>query len=172
MHRGGGYHSVRERFLKEAPFDAKRRAYRKAIGRELRICRWCGTEYLPQGRRSWCSDQCVDAYLIRSDPGHVRRLVKARDKGVCALCAVNTYALHREISARFSVQHEDGYRCTDYRLVNEELVRLGYTPGLSLWAADHIIPVHKGGGACGLANYRTLCVPCHKKVTASQRKRT
>lgn len=33
------------------------------------------------------------------------------------------------------------------------------------WQADHIIPVHKGGGACGLDNYQTLCVECHKQKT-------
>lgn len=30
------------------------------------------------------------------------------------------------------------------------------------WEADHIIPVFKGGGACGLNNYQTLCLNCHK----------
>jgi len=34
------------------------------------------------------------------------------------------------------------------------------------WQADHILPVCEGGGLCGLDNYRTMCVPCHKKVTA------
>ena len=29
------------------------------------------------------------------------------------------------------------------------------------WHADHIMPVHKGGGLCGLENLRTLCVLCH-----------
>lgn len=37
---------------------------------------------------------------------------------------------------------------------------------LSGWEADHIVPVAKGGGQCGLDNYRTLCTPCHKRVTA------
>lgn len=36
----------------------------------------------------------------------------------------------------------------------------------SWWEADHIVPVVEGGGQCGLENYRTLCVPCHKRVTA------
>jgi len=36
----------------------------------------------------------------------------------------------------------------------------------SWWDADHIKPVVEGGGLCGLDNYRTLCVPCHKKETA------
>jgi 5-methylcytosine-specific restriction endonuclease McrA len=31
---------------------------------------------------------------------------------------------------------------------------------------DHIVPVVEGGGACGLENLRTLCKPCHKRVTA------
>lgn len=34
-----------------------------------------------------------------------------------------------------------------------------------LWEADHIVPVVEGGGECGLDNYRTLCIPCHKKET-------
>lgn len=35
------------------------------------------------------------------------------------------------------------------------------------WEADHIIPVVEGGGECGLENYRTLCLPCHRKATAA-----
>ena len=30
------------------------------------------------------------------------------------------------------------------------------------WHADHIVPVHKGGGYCDLDNFQTLCVPCHQ----------
>lgn len=33
------------------------------------------------------------------------------------------------------------------------------------WDADHIVSVVEGGGECGLDNYRTLCLPCHRKVT-------
>lgn len=29
------------------------------------------------------------------------------------------------------------------------------------WQADHIIPVHLGGGGCGLENYQILCLECH-----------
>ena len=36
----------------------------------------------------------------------------------------------------------------------------------SLWDADHIVPVVEGGGGCGLGNYRTLCVVCHRGETA------
>jgi hypothetical protein len=40
-----------------------------------------------------------------------------------------------------------------------------------LWEADHIVPVSEGGGACGLDNYRTLCIWCHRTVTARMRRR-
>lgn len=33
------------------------------------------------------------------------------------------------------------------------------------WEADHIIPVHQGGGGCGIENYQTLCADCHKMKT-------
>ena len=38
----------------------------------------------------------------------------------------------------------------------------------SFWQADHLVAVHEGGGCCGLANLRTLCTPCHVKVTRAQ----
>jgi hypothetical protein len=33
------------------------------------------------------------------------------------------------------------------------------------WEADHIIPVHLGGGACDIDNFQTLCKDCHKAKT-------
>lgn len=38
---------------------------------------------------------------------------------------------------------------------------------LSGWDADHIVPLHRGG-ANEIANLRTLCRACHKRVTAAQ----
>ena len=32
------------------------------------------------------------------------------------------------------------------------------------WEALHKLPVHKGGGVCGLDNYQTLCITCHVKA--------
>lgn len=31
------------------------------------------------------------------------------------------------------------------------------------WEADHIVPVHHGGGACDLSNFQTLCKDCHNE---------
>ena len=41
----------------------------------------------------------------------------------------------------------------------------------SLWDADHILPVAEGGGQCDLDNLRTLCLLCHREVTADLRRR-
>lgn len=41
----------------------------------------------------------------------------------------------------------------------------------SWWEADHIVLVVEGGGQCGIENYRTLCVRCHRKVTRELRAR-
>lgn len=39
----------------------------------------------------------------------------------------------------------------------------------TLWDADHIVPVVEGGGECDLSNIRTLCLRCHREVTAALR---
>lgn len=40
-----------------------------------------------------------------------------------------------------------------------------------LWDADHIQSIRDGGGLCGMDNYRTLCIPCHKEETKKLHKR-
>ena len=77
----------------------------------------------------------------------MRRKVLERDKGICALCGTDTLAGSPHYQERV-------------------LGRTGH-----LWQADHIVPVIEGGGLCGLDGYRTLCVPCHKRVTAELRRR-
>lgn len=168
-------------------------------------CAWCGTTEIPKGRISWCSDTCVDEYRLRSDAGFVRIKVFQRDKGICALCGVDSNAAYRawqearaEIARladrliyqwRFDVEwHHGGWRFKrqDAELPPHQRTALyreqhqyrselaakyapsgNWTPGRSSgWDADHIVPVVEGGADGGLDNYRTLCHPCHKRVTA------
>ena len=178
---------------------------RKERGAQFRYtdkgrCRWCGKK-VKKPRRTWCSQECVDKYRIRSDPGFVRSQVKKRDKGICALCGVDTLALGRElrdIESRanqalgkrgeyrngpdgafdwfdYSPDERAGRRAAAAWLKAEAswiLQQRGIEPGAfptsfqTPWEADHIVPVAEGGGGCGLDNYRTLCVPCHKSESA------
>jgi len=129
-----------------------------ANGRAL--CRWCAIE-VPRGRRTFCSPDCVHEWKLRTDPGYLREQVFARDRGVCAVCRRDTEALRKD------------FRKLDYRSRRQFLKEWGVkeTTRRSLWDADHVVPVAEGGGECDLANMRTLCLKCHRAVTAELRKR-
>lgn len=101
---------------------------------------------LPKGKRYNCSKKCSEHWMLRTSPSFVRFKVWERDKGVCAGCGsdtVKTAPPHRNGTSRRNSPRGTG----------------------DLWQADHIKPVIEGGGECDLSNFRTLCIPCHKKVT-------
>jgi len=164
-----------------------------------RLCRWCGEE-VPTSRHYWCSQECVQEFYIASgSSGWVIPNVYERDRGVCALCGLDTDQIQRIIERIVQRRYRGRWRehywtqteeqsqqrfARDKRLKerNERILRRLYekypwafhrygTPlslnplTRSLWEADHIVPVSEGGGACGLDNYRTLCLPCHKAET-------
>jgi 5-methylcytosine-specific restriction endonuclease McrA len=124
------------------------------------LCRWCNLEVVP-GRVTFCSEYCVEEWRLRTDPGFVRDKAYARDRGICALCKVNTDLAWRELRASRGAKR----------------IRLLAHWGLkshsrkSLWDADHVVPVVEGGGECDLSNIRTLCLVCHRNVTAQLRAR-
>lgn len=124
--------------------------------RKKGLCRWCGSP-VPQGRFTFCDDTCVHEWRLRTDPGYLREQVFLRDRGVCALCGMDTEALRRD------------KRKLDYRARRQFEKYWGGRR--NLWDADHIVPVVEGGGECDLANMRTLCLKCHKAVTAELRRR-
>lgn len=164
------------RFLTHAPFD------RKPGDTSLRklICRWCGKDVKPP-RRSWCSQECVDHYLIRSSPAEVRRQIVKRDHGVCALCRFDCEGAE-DLNNRW--RRVPGLTAREQRGLARELFyylkargfRITGPPerwhnSTSLWEADHIVPVAEGGGQCDLSNYRTLCQPCHRAETTALQRR-
>ena len=124
------------------------------------LCRWCGLE-VPKGRQTFCSDWCVEEWKLRSNPGYLRDKVLERDQGICAVCKIDCLAEWRRI-----LRLRGGSRAkalADWNL-NHRFRR-------SLWDADHIVPVSEGGGECDLSNLRTLCLKCHRAVTAALRVR-
>lgn len=122
-------------------------------------CRWCGEPILHESgpkkgelnkRRRW-HPSCVDTYN-ESDPRKARRVVRKRDRGHCAWCGLDTYALRRKIVGRGS---------------HGKLRELGFKPRKSLWELDHIVPLIDGGGH-ETTNLQTLCTPCHKIKTTRE----
>ena len=123
------------------------------------ICRWCGVE-VPKGRRTFCGGSCVHEWRLRTDPGYLRDQVRARDRGICAICELDTIKFFRRFQ-KLSAAKRRGLRR-----------RLDIHPGRrSFWDADHIQPVAEGGGECDLSNIRTLCLWCHHDETAKLQQR-
>ncbi len=89
-----------------------------------------------------------------------------RDKGVCAVCGIDTSALRTEY---VEWQAESGRKIgwpkkkvlnLTYRQMKRE----------TWWDADHKTPVHSDQKlACDLTNMQTLCIPCHQKKTKRER---
>jgi len=119
------------------------------------LCRYCGEE-IPKGRRrTFCSDECVHEHRVRSDPGYARNQVEKRDRGVCALCGLDTEAAAQAYWEQPRL----------LRVLYSE--RTGFILGAHghAWEMDHTLPVIEGGGEAGLDNLRTLCIRCHREQT-------
>jgi len=130
------------------------------------LCRWCGSE-LTGRKTSWCGPQCSDEVFIRCWPGHASFMVWQRDRGICSNCGLDT---EKRRDTLLKIRRRFGFEI--FNAIQMRYRKLGFPPVYqSWWEADHIIPVSEGGGQCGLNNYRTLCVPCHKAETAALRKR-
>lgn len=159
------------RFISKAPYDGERKKRRREKG-HYRICRWCGKD-LPKRRSSWCSKPCADEYLVRISGSAVRRLLRKRDKAVCAICGLDVRRVERIIGVATYYVSEWTYafRLARNPSLDAILAPAGYLARRTNWEADHIVPVSEGGGGCGLDNYRTLCRPCHIEETTKLRKR-
>jgi 5-methylcytosine-specific restriction protein A len=159
-----------------------RRASAKTRYRDGKVVCSCGCGRNPvPPRRNWFSDECVQAWRVRNDPGYARSLVYARDKGICAICGCNAdlelvkWLETAKESQRFIqaiLRHTP--RGTLWPEIDMERKRLWkrWKPAGAWnqfaktgWQADHIVPVVEGGGQCDLSNLRTLCIPCHKQET-------
>lgn len=125
------------------------------------MCRWCNGPVKPP-RRTMCSPECVHEILIRTNGRYLRDCVFKRDKGICKLCNIDTKEIAKKALSL------NGEEKKEFLLENKILFKRKIWKrkhGGGLWDADHIKPVKEGGGQCGLENIRTLCIPCHKKIT-------
>lgn len=147
-----------------------------------RFCRMCHQE-VGKGRRTFCSEKCVDAYWVRVSGQEVRRQVYLRDHGICSACGIDAAKLERIARwARWHLQDISRWHRKDgsgFFIICVWIVQRRVLDGMEgnwswqgncLWQPDHILPVVDGGGMCGLSNYRTLCSPCHLAVTTVGRR--
>lgn len=139
-------------------------------------CRWCKLDVkrLDSRRKTFCSEECVHEYKIRADFSYARKQVYKRDKGICQICGLNCSKFFRELERAMSAfpYKERDQRSKDFFL--QKGVRyVKWSHRSSFFDIDHVTPVSKGGGSCGLDNLRLLCLPCHQDLTLDlQRERT
>lgn len=126
------------------------------------MCRWC-KGVVSGRRRTFCSDACVHEWRLRSSTSYLRECVFERDRGICALCGLDTLELRRRIMRLSFAERMRQLR---------ELQAAGaiHKGRKTWWEADHILAVVEGGDS-DLQNMRTLCIPCHKGVTRALRVR-
>ncbi|PVV05068.1 hypothetical protein BB560_000406 [Smittium megazygosporum] len=184
--------AVKKRFLRECSGRVKKNHILQIVDTRLLrgisgnvLCRYCGKETKTLFQ-TFCDDNCVQEFTIRTQPKIVRQKLYERDNGVCALCyfPANTYfkklknsksyeeamkildSLEMEISQIWKKKTKairDKSNWIADSKEKQEACKL-ITPGL-FWEAAHITDVVDGGGICGLEGYRTLCVPCHEIET-------
>ncbi|GEM49159.1 HNH endonuclease [Deinococcus cellulosilyticus] len=141
-----------------------------------RLCRLCSTP-LSGRRRSWCSQDCQDHWLIRSMPSFARKKVFERDRGVCAECGVDAHTRDSRIARQVRAEEKRVKAILSPQQLKQHLqshlqqvaTEFGLdTPKMMGWQMDHIVAVEDGGGECGLENLQTLCTVCHKKKSKAQ----
>ena len=135
-------------------------------------CKWCGDK-VTQGGRVYCGKRCrIEAYVRM---GYVSKYLFERDRGICIKCGMDTVWLRNKIREIVRLWRRYGPRDISYYISYSEFWDAygpwGRGPYKRLWEADHIIPVCEGGGCCGLDNYQTLCLRCHKEDSARLAKR-
>ena len=161
----------------------------RAVALKDKLCRWCGLDVhrLSKKRRTFCSDECVHEFNIRSSASYIRTYIAKRDKYICQICGLDCKGFVRQLW-RYVNDHiqelqkspvyagHQNYRhamkalqVEFFDLHNMEWVN---TNGRStFFDIDHITPVSEGGEQCGEKNLRLLCLSCHRKETAKLRGR-
>ena len=132
-----------------------------------RCCRYCNGSIKPP-KRTFCSPECVHEYRLRTSGSYLRAQVYLRDGGICAICNTDTKVLAKTISQLDPLDPAREILLKENNIHSTRKIKLRKCGG-GLWDADHIVQVVDGGGECGLDNIRTLCIRCHKIVTASSR---
>jgi hypothetical protein len=140
---------------------------RTLLNRRSGECTWCGY-VVPKGKREWCGDNCLAAFQSRCDPTYARRLVLARDNGVCQVCGRDTFQAERDFEAER--RQLEASRVIDSLVLNPIRAKYGFARGR--WReVDHRVPVSEGGGLADPSSLRVLCGLCHASVTAAASRR-
>ena len=124
----------------------------------------------------FCSARCASLDKQANSASELRKLLYARERGVCRACRWDASACARRIAVMRSrgarrkhiLSSNPRFGASGNAKLLEQLVRTAWEG--HAWHFDHIVAVYEGGGECSVDNGQTLCVLCHKARTAAQAK--
>ena len=123
-----------------------------------------------------CSARCASLDKQANSASELRKLLYARERGVCRACRWDASACARRVAVMRSrgarrkhiLSSNPRFGARGNAKLLEQLVRTAWEG--HAWHFDHIVAVYEGGGECSVENGQTLCVLCHKARTAAQAK--
>ena len=97
-----------------------------------------------------------------------------KTRWACGLCSEFVWYVYaviagRQQEVRRCLRAYYGRKCTGCDRIPPKLP-MGTGKRRRSLETDHLIPVHRGGGACWLSNYRPLCIACHRAKTVANRR--
>ncbi|KAK3280698.1 hypothetical protein CYMTET_11479 [Cymbomonas tetramitiformis] len=125
------------RFLPERGFARKRPELLKRDSDGRSLCRYCSSPLKPP-KRTFCGEECVHEYKLRTSSGYVRTCLLLRDLGVCRLCGLPAHLLYSAACAAFDLPGAPGRRggsrpgCSELKDVLGQ-VRMKGSAGMSKW---------------------------------------
>lgn len=135
-------------------------------GKPQRLCAWCCTEELFDGRQKYCSYKCTNsatAWAYPQKEDGIRFLLLRQDFR-CAGCQYDykpfyelVVAKDKELLGRdFDPETLPFYYFKRLKNIIPDEFRI---------EVDHVIPIYKGGDSLGLENHQLICFTCHKEKT-------
>lgn len=136
-------------------------------------CAWCNVNPVAEGRRKYCSEKCNESglnYCNPQGPATKAWILVFRQKGFCAGCGESFEDFIAEkIRKKLAWYQQWAVRFGRPFPEKLSLWLLGRDTG-EIWHVDHVVPIFKGGDGIGFHNIQVLCVRCHGRKTAEERK--
>ncbi|CAK9006462.1 SWI/SNF-related matrix-associated actin-dependent regulator of chromatin subfamily A-like protein 1 homolog [Durusdinium trenchii] len=111
----------------------------------------------------FCAGSCRARFFGKRNESSLRRQLFDLERGVCQKCGADCHDLWQTLLASSPERRKKRLEEVAPGLKSPSKVTEG-----SLWQADHVVPVWRGGGLCGLENLQTLCTACHSEKTKKE----
>jgi len=111
----------------------------------------------------FCSGSCRARFFGKRNGASLRRQLFDLERGVCQQCGFDCHDLWQNLLTSSPERRKKKLEELAPDIKSPSKVTEG-----SLWQADHVVPVWRGGGLCGLENLQTLCTACHSAKTKAE----